>query len=56
MQAHQEDTIEEELECPKCGANMHEDWDNVGFNPPEGCPHYEVVGYYCPVCGYRENL
>lgn len=39
--------------CPKDGAVLHEHWDNTGFTPPEGAPHYEVDYYYCPICGFR---
>lgn len=36
--------------CPKCGLPMQPHYDNVGFEPPEGAPHYEITCFYCPVC------
>lgn len=36
--------------CQDCGGVLHPEYDNVGFTPPEGPPHWELVSYYCPVC------
>jgi len=50
-------TYDENLpECPNGCGIMHPDYDNVGFEPPEGVPHYELTGYHCPRCGAVESL
>lgn len=37
--------------CPNdCGV-MIPQYENNGFEPPEGAPHYELTHYRCPVCG-----
>lgn len=46
--------------CPNDGTVLHQNWQNTGFTPPDGAPHYEVESWYCPVCkfstAYPEDL
>ena len=42
-------------DCPNGCGLLHQNWQNVGFTPPEGAPHYEVEDYYCPACGFRTD-
>jgi hypothetical protein len=43
-------------ECPNGCCLMHPDFENNGFEPPEGAPHYEFTGFYCPVCGHKMSI
>jgi hypothetical protein len=42
--------------CPNECGSMHPDYENNGFEPPEGAPHYELIGYYCPICGAKTTV
>ena len=41
--------------CPKCKISMDEVWENNGYTPPMGPNRWEIIGYKCPECGYRED-
>ena len=41
------------FDCPNGCGLLHQNFQNVGFEPPEGLPHYQVEDYYCPVCKFR---
>jgi len=43
-----------EDQCPECGSLMHVEWENTGFEAPDPT-HWEIVGYQCQECGYRED-
>jgi len=40
--------------CPDCGSTLILQWENVGFQEPDPSK-YEITGYICPNCGYKEN-
>lgn len=41
--------------CDKCSEIMVAHYDNTGFTPPEGAPHWEVDYYECPICGRKDT-
>ena len=41
--------------CPECGITMQAKYENTGFEPPAGPPHYEISFFFCPVCGVSDE-
>ena len=42
------------MNCPNCGEILRQEWDNVGFTPPEGPDKWEVIDEVCDYCGYSD--
>ena len=46
--------VPEEHICPKCFTIMKEEWENNGFQEPEGPSKWEITGLECPNCNYEK--
>lgn len=42
-------------QCPNDCGLLHPHYENTGFTPPDGAPHYEIESWYCPTCGYETS-